>query len=143
MPQPEPNSAAVDNRKQRRRGKTKGRIVDLNALLEVQALLGDESRAQDLLIEHLHKIQDSQGHLSAAHLVALAHEMRLSTTEVYEVALLTAPPYPSPWWRKAGRWLRPAPSPPPGAQNVTPCRLARYNRIWLPQAWRVPRPPQP
>ena len=86
MAEPEANSNAVDNRKQRRRGKTKGRVVDLNALLEVQALLGDESRAPDLLIEHLHKIQDGHGHLSAAHLVALAHEMRLSTTEVYEVA---------------------------------------------------------
>ena len=86
MPQPELNSDAVDNRKQRRRGKTKGRVVDLNALLEVQSLLGDESRAPDLLIEHLHKIQDKYGHLSVAHLVALADEMRLATTEVYEVA---------------------------------------------------------
>ena len=86
MSQPEINADAVDNRKQRRRGKTKGRIVDLNALLEVQNLLSDESRARDLLIEHLHRIQDHYGHLSAAHLVALAHEMRLSTTEVYEVA---------------------------------------------------------
>jgi len=86
MSQPEINADAVDNRKQRRRGKTKGRVVDLNALLEVQSLLGDESRARDLLIEHLHRIQDHYGHLSAAHLVALAHEMRLATTEVYEVA---------------------------------------------------------
>ena len=86
MSQPELNSDAVDNRKQRRRGKIKGRVVDLNALLEVQNLLGEESRAHDLLIEHLHKIQDKHGHLSAAHLTALAHEMRLATTEVYEVA---------------------------------------------------------
>ncbi|MDH3389664.1 MAG: NAD(P)H-dependent oxidoreductase subunit E [Gammaproteobacteria bacterium] len=86
MSQPEFNPAAVDNRKQRRRGKIKGRVVDLNALLDVQNLLGDESRACDLLIEHLHKIQDKYGHLSAAHLTALAHEMRLATTEVYEVA---------------------------------------------------------
>ena len=86
MTQPELNSNAVDNRKQRRRGKIKGRVVDLNALLEVQNLLGDESRARDLLIEHLHRIQDKFGHLSAPHLVALAHEMRLATTEVYEVA---------------------------------------------------------
>jgi formate dehydrogenase len=86
MSQPELNAAAVDNRKQRRRGKIKGRVVDLNALLDVQNLLGDESRARDFLIEHLHKIQDRYGHLSAAHLAALAHEMRLSSTEVYEVA---------------------------------------------------------
>ncbi len=86
MSQPEPIAAAVDNRKQKRRGKTKGRVVDLNALVEVQNLLGDESRQRDLLIEHLHKIQDRYGHLSAAHLTALAHEMKLATTEVYEVA---------------------------------------------------------
>ena len=86
MPQPDSKTDAVDKRQPRQRGKTKGRIVDLNALLEVQQLLGDAPRDRDQLIEHLHRIQDSHGHLSAAHLVALAHEMRLSTTEVYEVA---------------------------------------------------------
>ncbi|HKJ50676.1 MAG TPA: NAD(P)H-dependent oxidoreductase subunit E [Gammaproteobacteria bacterium] len=86
MPQPELKSDRVDKRKQGQRGKIKGRVVDLNALLEVQNLLGDAPRDRDQLIEHLHKIQDEHGHLSAAHLVALAHEMRLSTTEVYEVA---------------------------------------------------------
>ena len=82
----EKNPQAVDNRRKGRRGKTKGRIVDINALLQVQSLLGNESRAKDLLIEHLHKIQDKFGHLSAAHLVALASEMKLAPTEVYEVA---------------------------------------------------------
>ena len=64
----------------------KGRQVDPKALAEVQALLGDESRQKDLLIEHLHKIQDAYQHISAAHLVALAREMNLSKAEVYEVA---------------------------------------------------------
>jgi NADH:ubiquinone oxidoreductase subunit E len=82
----EKNPQVVDKSGKRNRGKTKGRIVDINALLEVQSLLGDASRAKDLLIEHLHKIQDKFGHLSAAHLVALANEMKLATTEVYEVA---------------------------------------------------------
>ena len=86
MSQAELTADAVNHRKKKSRGKTKGRVVDLNSLLEVQRLLGDASRARDLLIEHLHKIQDHYGHLSAAHLVALASEMRLSTTEVYEVA---------------------------------------------------------
>ncbi len=76
----------ADNRSRKKRGKPKGRIVDLNALLEVKALLKDTPRDKDLLIEHLHKIQDHYQHLSATHLVALAHEMKLSTTEVYEVA---------------------------------------------------------
>ncbi len=79
-------SEIVEQRKKRKRGKVKGRVVDINALLEVQSLLGDASRAKDYLIEHLHKIQDRYGHLSAAHLVALAQEMKLSTVEVYEVA---------------------------------------------------------
>src|SRR5688572_4855880 len=64
----------------------KGRAVDGKALAEVRALLGDESRQRDLLIEHLHKINDRYGHLAAAHLAALAQEMRLALTEVYEVA---------------------------------------------------------
>nr|MDP2191567.1 NAD(P)H-dependent oxidoreductase subunit E [Rhodoferax sp.] len=72
--------------KERKRQAPKGRRVDPAAVADVQALLGDESRQADLLIEHLHKIQDRFGHLSAAHLAALAQEMRLAQTEVYEVA---------------------------------------------------------
>jgi len=68
------------------RGKPKGRPVEARALGEIQALLKDEPRRRDLLIEHLHKVQDRYGHLSAAHLAALAREMKLSQTEVYEVA---------------------------------------------------------
>jgi formate dehydrogenase len=68
------------------RGTPKGRSVDPQALAEIQALLGDEPRRRDLLVEHLHRIQDRYGQIAARHLVALAHEMRLATTEVYEVA---------------------------------------------------------
>ncbi|MFQ5954402.1 MAG: NAD(P)H-dependent oxidoreductase subunit E, partial [Kiloniellales bacterium] len=64
----------------------KGRQVDPEALRQVRDLLGDRSRRRDLLIEHLHLIQDRYGCLSAAHLAALAQEMRLSQAEVYEVA---------------------------------------------------------
>ncbi|MEX2450825.1 MAG: NAD(P)H-dependent oxidoreductase subunit E [Rhodospirillales bacterium] len=64
----------------------KGRQLDTGALDEVRALLGGAPRRRDLLIEHLHKIQDRYGHLSARHLVALAEEMKLAMTEVYEVA---------------------------------------------------------
>jgi NADH:ubiquinone oxidoreductase subunit F (NADH-binding)/NADH:ubiquinone oxidoreductase subunit E len=56
----------------------------------VRALLGDRPRRRDLLIEHLHLIQDRYGHLSAPHLVALAQEMRLALAEVYEVATFYA-----------------------------------------------------
>jgi NADH:ubiquinone oxidoreductase subunit F (NADH-binding)/NADH:ubiquinone oxidoreductase subunit E len=68
----------------------KGRQVDPCALEEVRALLGDRPRRRDLLIEHLHLIQDRYRQLSAAHLVALAHEIRLALTEVYEVATFYA-----------------------------------------------------
>src|SRR5215471_12499946 len=68
----------------------KGRQVDPKALEEVRALLGERPRRRDLLIEHLHLIQDHYGHLSAAHLAALAQEMRLAPTEVYEVATFYA-----------------------------------------------------
>jgi formate dehydrogenase len=67
-------------------GWAKGRAVDPRALAEVRALLGEEPRRRDLLVEHLHKIQDRYGHISAAHLVALAREMGLAYAEVYEVA---------------------------------------------------------
>ena len=68
----------------------KGRQVDPTALADVCALLGDRSRQRDLLIEHLHLIQDRYGHLSAAHLAALAQEMKLALAEVYEVATFYA-----------------------------------------------------
>ena len=70
----------------RKRQAPKGRRVDPAALVEVQQLLGATSRQPDQLIEHLHRIQDRFGHLSAAHLAALAQEMRLPQTSVYEVA---------------------------------------------------------
>ena len=56
----------VEVSKLRKRQAPKGRRVDPGALEAVQRLLGDESRQRDLLIEHLHKIQDSFGYLSSA-----------------------------------------------------------------------------
>ena len=64
----------------------KGRQLDPAAQAEVAELLGNRSRDRDLLIEHLHIIQDSQGCLPVAHLAALADEMRIPMAEVYEVA---------------------------------------------------------
>ena len=76
--------------RRRPRRTPKGRQVDPRALEEVQALLIDRPRRRDLLIEHLHLIQDHYGHLSATHLAALALEMKLALTEVYEVATFYA-----------------------------------------------------
>jgi NADH:ubiquinone oxidoreductase subunit F (NADH-binding)/NADH:ubiquinone oxidoreductase subunit E len=77
---------AVPAVRQKKREAPKGRVVDAAALEEVRALLGSASRARDQLIEHLHRLQDRHGHLSARHLAALAREMGLAQTEVYEVA---------------------------------------------------------
>jgi formate dehydrogenase beta subunit len=77
--QPQGNRARV-------RATLKGRQVDPKAREDVRGLLKDDPRRRDLLIEYLHRIQDRHGHLSAAHLVALAEEMKLAMTEVYEVA---------------------------------------------------------
>jgi formate dehydrogenase len=73
-------------RSTKRRGTLKGRQVDAGALARVRRLLGDAPRQRDLLIEYLHLIQDAFGHLSAAHLAALASEMGLPMAEVFEVA---------------------------------------------------------
>jgi formate dehydrogenase len=78
--------AAQGPSRQRKREAPKGRRVDPQALADVQAALGDAPRRRDLLIEHLHKIQDRHGALSAAHLAALAQELKLAQSEVYEVA---------------------------------------------------------
>jgi formate dehydrogenase len=77
---------APGSSRQRKREAPRGRRVDPEARAEVLALLGNAPRTSDLLIEHLHKLQDRFGHLSARHLAALAAEMKLAQTEVYEVA---------------------------------------------------------
>ena len=76
----------------RRRAKAtpKGRQVDPIAAEEIARLLGDRPRRRDLLIEHLHLIQDTYKQISAAHLAALAEAMRLSFAEVFETATFYA-----------------------------------------------------
>lgn len=67
-------------------GQFRGRKIDPDALAQVRELLGDRPRRRDLLIEYLHLIQDKYLQISAAHITALASEMKLATTEVYETA---------------------------------------------------------
>ncbi len=81
-----PIAAASAPLRNLRRARPKGRQPDAQALAEVRQLLGDAPRQSDLLIEHLHRLQDHFGHLAAAHLAALAQEMGLAQSEVYEVA---------------------------------------------------------
>jgi formate dehydrogenase len=68
------------------RAHPKGRSVDPQALAQVRAVLGDAPRRRDLLIESLHRLQDHYGCLAAAHLNALAAELKMAPAEVYEVA---------------------------------------------------------
>ena len=71
------------------KGRLKGRQADEASLDEVRSLIGERPPAghrRDLLIEHLHKLNDAYRCLHDGHLVALAKEMNLPMAEVYEVA---------------------------------------------------------
>src|SRR5271154_4266801 len=76
----------------RRRAKStpKGRQIDPTAAHEIELLLAERPRRRDLLIEHLHLVQDKYHQISAAHLAALADEMRLAFAEVFETATFYA-----------------------------------------------------
>ena len=83
--------ATVDELRARikRKSKLKGRQADDVSLDEVRALIGPrplEGHRRDLLIEHLHKLNDAYRCLHDRHLVALAKEMNIPMAEVYEVA---------------------------------------------------------
>jgi formate dehydrogenase len=69
----------------RRISHLKGRQPDAQSLQEVRACVSAFER-RDLLIEHLHALNDTYRGLFERHLVALAHEMRLGLAEVFEVA---------------------------------------------------------
>ena len=71
------------------RSQLKGRQASDEARAEVQALIGakpTEGHRRDLLIEHLHVLNDHFHGLFERHIVALAAEMRLPVVEVFEVA---------------------------------------------------------
>jgi formate dehydrogenase beta subunit len=79
-------SVADLRQKIRRRSKLKGRQTDDQALAELRALIGHRPHRRDLLIEHLHRLNDEYRGLHERHLVALAAEMSIPMAEVYEVA---------------------------------------------------------
>ena len=76
----------------RRKGRAtlKGRQTDPQARADIAVLmekqLSNGPLRRDLLIEYLHIVQDKFGHLSAAHMTALAEVMKIAQAEVYEVA---------------------------------------------------------
>ncbi len=83
--------ATVDDLRERikRKSKLKGRQADDASIEDVRALIGArplEGHRRDLLIENLHKLNDTYRALHDRHLVALAKEMNIPMAEVYEVA---------------------------------------------------------
>ncbi|HNV59841.1 MAG TPA: NADH-ubiquinone oxidoreductase-F iron-sulfur binding region domain-containing protein [Rhodoferax sp.] len=71
------------------RHQLKGRQTEPDALAQVQALIGprpENGHRRDLLIEHLHTLNDHYRALFERHLVALAQEMNIPMAEVFEVA---------------------------------------------------------
>ncbi|MDB5964687.1 MAG: NAD-dependent formate dehydrogenase flavoprotein subunit [Polaromonas sp.] len=83
--------ATVDQMRERirRKSKLKGRQADELSVAEVRELIGlrpANGHRRDLLIEHLHKLNDAWRCLHDRHLVALAAEMNIPMAEVYEVA---------------------------------------------------------
>src|ERR1051326_8536329 len=76
--------------RKRAKATPKGRQVDPAAAHEIEQLLGDRPRQRDMLIEYLHLIQDRYHQISAAHLAALADEMKLAFAEVFETATFYA-----------------------------------------------------
>ena len=84
-----PTETSIKIHPRRPRHQLKGRQPSDAARAEVRALIGPppaEGHRRDLLIEHLHALNDHYQGLFERHLVALAAEMRLSMAEVYEVA---------------------------------------------------------
>jgi formate dehydrogenase len=69
-----------------KKGRITGRVLDQTAFNQVNELIGDESKSRDMLIEHLHKIQDTYHFISNRHIIALAKIMNLSMAAVYETA---------------------------------------------------------
>jgi NADH:ubiquinone oxidoreductase subunit F (NADH-binding)/NADH:ubiquinone oxidoreductase subunit E len=83
--------ATMDDMRQRirQKSKLKGRQADDASLHEVRQLIGPkpaDGHRRDLLIEHLHKLNDAYRSLHDRHLVALAKEMNIPMAQVYEVA---------------------------------------------------------
>ena len=69
-----------------KKGRITGRVVDKKAISQLEELIGSESIKRDMLVEHLHKIQDTYYHISSHHIIALAKIMNLSMAAVYETA---------------------------------------------------------
>ena len=66
------------------------RQINIKNFEEIKKILSPLELRRDLLIEHLHLIQDSFGHISEDSLISLSTLLKLSMVEVYEVATFYA-----------------------------------------------------
>ena len=69
-----------------KKGRIQGRTRPDKVIAEIRQLLGDAPRSRDMLIEHLHKIQDHYQYISNDHILSLSFEMKVSVSEIYETA---------------------------------------------------------
>jgi len=72
--------------KKNKKLRVRGRKVDFDTKEELVNILNTKNYRRDHLIEYLHKIQDTKGHINEKFMTALADLMDISQTEVYEVA---------------------------------------------------------
>ena len=72
--------------KKNKKLRNRGRKVDFNVRDDLINLLQTKEYRRDHLIEYLHVIQDSKGHINEIYMNALANLMGISQTEVFEVA---------------------------------------------------------
>jgi formate dehydrogenase beta subunit len=84
----EPETKPRHPGKGRRKGRRteRGRQPTAESLRAIANLLAGKPIERPMLLEYLHRIQDHFGGISAQHIAALAHHMRLSMAEIYEVA---------------------------------------------------------
>ena len=66
--------------------RARGHVADPAVRADLRALIDDLPLRRDLLIEYLHRIQDRDGSIGTAQVVALAAELGLAPVEVFEVA---------------------------------------------------------
>ena len=66
------------------------RQINIKNFEEIKKILSPLELRSDLLIEHLHLIQDSFGHISEDSIISLSTLLKLSMVEVYEVATFYA-----------------------------------------------------
>lgn len=80
------NNHAKSSTRRQPRGMPKGRQCLDDDVLAIKTVLSNISLSREMLIEHLHTLNDHFGYLSTGHIAALAQVMGLAQVDVYETA---------------------------------------------------------